>query len=272
MARAVATRSARPASSGWGGHVISFSDVMAGLLFIFILIVLYFALELNRATQVQVRIIDEMTNALQVREELLQAVHDQLRIEGIDVQVDYNNGVLSFRENILFPSGSATIRPEGVAAVDKLGWILNQILPCYTGSPDDPLPDGCEDSSLRGRLEAVFIEGHSDTVRVMPTALFRDNWDLSAARAVSVFKEMTSRHPGLDLLTNANHEPLFSVSGYADRRPAGGDRTSNRTEEGRARNRRIDMRFIMMYPKSPPIVEEMQRRLSETGVETRDAR
>lgn len=266
MATAARTRGRTAASGGWGGQLISISDLMAGLLFVFILIVMYFALELNRATQVQIQIIDEMTNALKIREQLLQAVDRQLRIEGVDIEVDYDNGILSFRENILFPSGSATMRPEGLVAVDKLARILAQVLPCYTGSAEDPAPSDCQDPGSRGRLEAVFIEGHTDTVRVNPGSQFRDNWDLSAARAISVFKEMTGRAPELDRLTNANREPLFSVSGYADRRPADGVWSSNRSEEGRARNRRIDMRFIMMYPKSPPIVQEMRQRIAETGM------
>lgn len=264
----VASRSASAVDEGgWGGQLISLSDLMAGLLFIFILIVLYFALELNRATQVQIQVIDDMTNALQVREQLLQAIDRQLRIEGVDVEVDYDNGVLSFRENILFPSGSATLRPGGLVAVNKLARILAEVLPCYTGAPTDPLPPSCDNPAKRGRLEAVFIEGHTDTVRVNPASRFRDNWDLSAARAISVFAEMMTPHPELDTLTNAKRERLFSVSGYADRRPANAAWTSNRTEEGRARNRRIDLRFIMAYPKSPPIVDEMQEGLRKVGVE-----
>lgn len=259
-------RASNADGGGWGGQLISISDLMAGLLFVFILIVLYFALELNRATSVQVQIIDQMTNALKIREQLLQAVDRELRIEGVDVEVDYDNGILSFQENILFPSGSATLRPEGLVAVDRLGRILSQVLPCYTGSPDDPLPPNCDTRDTRGRLEAVFIEGHTDTVRVGGGSAFRDNWDLSAARSISVFKEVTAGRPDLDHLVNADHEPLFSVSGYADRRPVGGRWESNRTETGRSRNRRIDLRFIMTYPKSPPIVEDLRKRLLKVGV------
>lgn len=261
MARQAARPPGAQSTSAWGGQLISMSDLMAGLLFIFILIVLYFALALNKATQVQIQIIDEMTNALEIRKELLQAVDRQLRIEGVDIEVDYNNGILSFREDILFPSGSARLRPEGLTAVAKLASILWDVLPKYTGIPGDAVATESRGSRAKGRLEAVFIEGHTDTLRVASGAVFRDNWDLSAARAISVFKEMTSRYPGLGLLVNANRKPLFSVSGYADRRPADGVWASNRTEEGRARNRRIDLRFIMMYPESPDIVQEMQASL-----------
>jgi outer membrane protein OmpA-like peptidoglycan-associated protein len=266
MALRTRGRVATAEGGGWGGQLISISDLMAGLLFVFILIVLHFALELNRATSVQIQIIDQMTNALKIREELLQAVDEQLRIEGVDVSVDYDNGILSFRENILFPSGSATLRPEGLIAVDRLARILAEVLPCYTGSPDDPIPPNCTRVGTRGRLEAVFIEGHTDTVRVGPGSQFRDNWDLSAARSISVFKELTRGRADLDRLINANHEPLFSVSGYADRRPSTGRGDSNRSEVGRARNRRIDLRFIMTYPKRPPIVQEMRQRLIKVGV------
>ena len=247
-------------SGGWGGQLISLSDLMAGLLFIFILIVLVFAFELNRATRAQKAVVNEMTNTLSVREQLLRVIDEELQKEGLRVKVNYENGVLSLPEGILFPSGSADLRPEGMVALEKLSKILSRVLPCYTGSPDDPLPPGCTSPANRGKLEAVFLEGHTDTVRVSAGAKFHSNWDLSAARSITVFEQMMLHSPDLDGLTNAAGQPLFSVSGYADRRPYGGDRMSNLTEEGRARNRRIDVRFIMTYPKKPDIVREMENR------------
>jgi chemotaxis protein MotB len=266
MAISSARRGTESESGGWGGQLISISDLMAGLLFIFILIVLYFALELNRMTQTQKQVVDEMTNTLDIRQQLLKTVDEELRRLGVTIEVDYENGILSFREGILFPSGSATLRPEGSIALDKLGQILDDVLPCYTGAPTDPLPAGCASAKTRGRLEAIFIEGHTDTVRTGASSAFRDNWDLSAARSISVFKEMSGRYPSLDHLQNSDRQPLFSVSGYADRRPVGGDISSNRTEQGRSRNRRIDLRFIMKYPEKPQVVRDVQRRLVETGI------
>lgn len=250
--------------ASWGGQLISISDLMASLLFIFILIVLLFAYQLNRAADQKKEATRDLTNSLAVRKQLLQDIHKSLQEHGFDIQVDYEHGLLSFNERILFPSGSATLRPEGLEALARLAEILAEVLPCYAGSADTPPPPGRKcGSGTRGKLEAIFIEGHTDTVRVGLGSAFRDNWDLSAQRAVSVYKQMVVVRSSLDSLLNASNQPLFSVSGYADRRPVGGLRASNQSEAGRSANRRIDVRFIMTYPKMPDPVKETGRRFEE---------
>ena len=74
----------------------------------------------------------------------------------------------------------------------------------------------------------VRLEGHTDAIPIH-TARFRSNWDLSAARAIAV----------LDLLTSRFSVPLqrLAIAGYAETVPV----AANDTEEGRARNRRVDI-------------------------------
>jgi flagellar motor protein MotB len=100
------------------------------------------------------------------------------------------------------------------------------------------------------KIEAIFIEGHSDNVAVRDESEFKDNWNLSAARAIKTYKTLLATAPNLDKFLNENRLPIFSVSGYADRRPV----ASNATEAGRKLNRRIDLRFIMTPPKATPEV------------------
>lgn len=80
--------------------------------------------------------------------------------------------------------------------------------------------------SAKGR---IYVEGHTDNVPVIANAKFKSNWDLSGARSGAV----------ADFLTAKSNIPSqrVSVSGHADTRPI----EDNKTEKGRARNRRIEV-------------------------------
>jgi chemotaxis protein MotB len=242
----------------WGGQLISISDLMAGLLFVFIVIVLVFAFKLNKATMEKQNVVDEFQSTRAIRNDMLDAIKERLLAAHLDSNsffIDPDTGVLSLRENILFPSGSTDLNPTGDIALTILASALADVLPCYAGTMDSPGPSGCSEVAKTGRIEAVFIEGHTDSIPVSATSPFRNNWDLSTARAIKVFEEMTRRRPALDALKNAASQPLFGISGYADRRPYGKDRSANATDTGRARNRRIDVRFVMTYPRDPDAVK-----------------
>jgi chemotaxis protein MotB len=76
----------------------------------------------------------------------------------------------------------------------------------------------------------VRIEGHTDDTPVRRSIL-RDNWSLSALRAMAVFRYFTAK--------GEIPETRFSVVGHAQTRPL----VSNLTEEGRARNNRVTIIF-----------------------------
>jgi chemotaxis protein MotB len=75
----------------------------------------------------------------------------------------------------------------------------------------------------------IIVSGHSDN-RPISTGRYRSNWDLSSARAVSVIHRLL-RHPNLN-------RGRVSAVGYADTRP----RTSNDSADGRAKNRRVEIK------------------------------
>jgi flagellar motor protein MotB len=97
-----------------------------------------------------------------------------------------------------------------------------------------------------GRIEALLIEGHTDNVPLRPNSRFRDNWQLSAARAIATYDELSARSL-VDLARNDRGETLIGVGGYGEERPV----ASNETEDGRWANRRIDLRFLMAAPERP---------------------
>ena len=79
--------------------------------------------------------------------------------------------------------------------------------------------------------QEVRVEGHSDNLPIAFSDVFRSNWDLSSARASAV--------TNLLLADPALADIQFSVVGFADTVPI----ASNETPEGRAQNRRIDIKL-----------------------------
>lgn len=205
---------------------ISISDLMSGLLAIFILVLSYFILNFSQATA-------QLTQNDVTRAELLRFMQKELEREGIKVVVDEQHGILRISEGVLFDVGAADVKPQGQIVIRKLSSVLGTAL---------------ESEQFKGRVETIFIEGHTDNVPII-TDIFPSNWELSTKRAINTWLTMSSANPKLTTILNDKSEIIFSVSGYADTRPI----AENSTEEGRRDNRRIDIRFSM----TPPTEEDM---------------
>jgi len=113
---------------------------------------------------------------------------------------------LNLAQDILFRSGSATLEPYGVELLTKVSEQLAK------------LP------------QQVEVQGHTDNVPVSKSSRWGTNWELAAARAASVVR-LFEKH-GVD------PAHLRAVS-YGEHAPV----DTNDTAEGRARNRRIDIRL-----------------------------
>jgi flagellar motor protein MotB len=241
---------AREGSEG-GNYFASMTDLMLGLLFIFIIMLMAFALNLREAEQKMASATRELTESDLARREMLRDVEKALQGR-LPVTVDEENGTLQLGDDVLFPKGSADSYPEAQPKLRMLGQALDLVLPCYA-IPANPIPG--DDSPLaqcadkrKGRLEAVYIEGHTDATPIR-TARFPSNWDLSAARASETFNRLVESYPGLGQLRNDRNERLIGVSGYGEYRPV----DESGSEEGMKKNRRIELRFIMVSPGSPEL-------------------
>jgi len=221
-----------------GDYLVSLADLMAGLLFVFIITLMVFVMTFQGATT-------ELTNTERLRTGILQQIAAELSKRGVRVLLVENDGVLRLTENeILFPSGSAELREEDLPHITMLGEVLEGVLSCYAGRvSDSPPPPHCHDDASSGRIEAVFLEGHTDNVPVHG-GRFEDNWVLSAQRALYTYRALLRVRPELGLLVNHRGQPLFSVSGYGDGRPV----VVHSTPTPEVRNRRIDLRFVMVPP------------------------
>lgn len=205
-----------------------------------------------------------LTSANNDRNHLLESIRSSLFSEGIQVEIDIENGILRLPETLLFDSGKADFRTGGAGALKLVAQNLMKILPCYSGAKSDSkVVDECAINNLRLRqLEAIFIEGHTDTVPISNSA-FKDNWDLSIARAKNTYLELIKATPELEKIQNKNKQPLLSFSAYAGRRPI----AENIAETDRRKNRRIDLRFIMEPPILISTVQEVEQEPSEQPIQ-----
>ncbi|WP_022710516.1 peptidoglycan -binding protein, partial [Pseudochrobactrum sp. AO18b] len=77
-----------------------------------------------------------------------------------------------FQSEVLFPTGSADINPQGLIEMKKLA---DAVVELNKEIPDD--------------INWVLrVDGHTDNVPLSGTGRYRDNWELSSARATAVVK------------------------------------------------------------------------------------
>lgn len=146
----------------------------------------------------------------------------------------------------LFRSGKFELEDPERKIVEALGSFVHKILPCYTfGSRELFGPDCNRGNAL---IDAVHIEGHTDS-----DGEDVYNLGLSTDRANETFITMLGKEPDILAHENIRGQPVMSVSGYGEMRPI----TTNKTEEEKASNRRIDLRISMYSPISVEKLEEL---------------
>lgn len=214
-------------------YFISMTDLMVGLVLIFIILLAYFALSLQQRTA-------ELTGANQARSEILRDLERALEEEGLEVSIDLETGVLRLPDDVLFESGQFRLTERGEVAVKKVADAMAAILPCYTEGTE------CDGTRSPHRIDAIFVEGHTDQDRMGGGM---DNYDLSVMRAANTFRAIKDANPVVDQMlnlpqSNPRSAKILSLSGYGpDRLVSDGQDLASK-----AKNRRIDLRFLMMSP------------------------
>ena len=121
-------------------------------------------------------------------------------------------------DKILFDSGKTSIKLEGFEVLARVGNILSEV-----------------------KDRAIRIEGHTDDVPIGAglSKKYATNWELSAARACNVVRYLQEK-VGID-------PAVLSATGYGEYQAV----ASNESEEGRAKNRRIE--FLLIPKEIAPI-------------------
>jgi chemotaxis protein MotB len=256
----IADESAPTAEEG-ENYFVSMTDMMVGVLFVFIIMLMVFALDFRTKTDVQDNAIDvarevarkledlqqdvraeisSMDRSQETRRKLLATLKTQLEADGMDVQIDEANGVLRLTEDaVRFDAGQSVLLDRARINVDRIARVLEKVIPAYVACRSFGGQNKCR-PGVDSSIETVFIEGHTDSTGARGLD-DRSNWQLSAERSVNTYREIVTVAPALRSLRNTRNEEIISVSGYASTRPI----DPNENREAWAKNRRIDLRFVM---------------------------
>ncbi len=139
-----------------------------------------------------------------VQAELQKVLAPEIQNRTVDVEARKEGVIVSLREMGFYESGSATMLPSAMNAIDRLAAVI--------------VPRG----------ESLRIEGHTDNVPIH-NAKFPSNWELSTARATELVQLFIFRYHVMPT--------RLSAAGYAEFHPV----SDNATAEGRSHNRRIDI-------------------------------
>lgn len=151
-------------------------------------------------------------NEEQKLEEFKNQIDTYIQEHELDTEVtveDTKRGItITMNDVFLFDLGKADLKPPAFDIMDHLATLLPE-------------------------LDAkVAIEGHTDNVPMKTGSYYKDNWELSLQRSLSVLRYLTGK-------VNMD-DNKFIVTGYADTMP----KVPNDTPENRAKNRRVEITIL----------------------------
>lgn len=153
---------------------------------------------------------DDMEELRQIQAKIEQYIEEKDMSDTFETSLSDEGLMLTIRDNVLFDSGSAELREEHRKVAREISHLL------VINPPRN-----------------IIISGHTDNVPIR-TVNYSSNWELSVMRAVNFMKI---------ILENEKLDPRwFSAKGYGEYQPI----ASNDSEEGRAKNRRVE---ILILPR-----------------------
>lgn len=150
--------------------------------------------------------VNRVAQAVQDANEMIKEGHGP----AISLEEAQNGFVIELPAGLLFKSGSATIHSDdALLFLKRIAMIIGE------------LPNETK----------VSVQGHTDSQGPGKDSVFKDNWELSSARSISVLQE---------LLLDGVDPKRISASGYAEFSP----KSTNATKAGREKNRRVELHFF----------------------------
>ena len=170
--------------------------------------------------KIQQEELEKITQMLQsLSQAAMQSTSESTKVSGTSesmLEESEEGFIIRLPANLLFSEGSATINnDDSLLFLKRIAMIVQQL-------PKDL------------QINAI---GHTEMAAPAKNSPFKDNWELSTARAVSVVKE---------LLKNGVDPKRIMASGRSSTHPL----VSEKNPEGEAKNRRVDLNFFALSEKS----------------------
>jgi flagellar motor protein MotB len=183
----------------------AFGDLMSVLLGVFVLILVgVIGVQLQLSSR-----LDEEVRQRQIEAQRRKSLEQALAVPLAAGRVTLVDGRIGIRGSVLFALNSDQLQPEG-----------RDLLKSLAG----PLSD-----YLRSREEVLMVSGFTDDRPVLDgNRRFADNWELSAERALTVTRT---------LIAEGVPAPLVFAAAFGAEQPV----SSNADDQGRARNRRVEI-------------------------------
>ncbi|HET8541138.1 MAG TPA: OmpA family protein [Anaeromyxobacter sp.] len=150
-------------------------------------------------------------------EQLAGQLQKQIQAGQIEVSELRGRMTVKLKDKVLFPSGSAKLSKEGGAALDVVAGVFKE---------------------MQGKN--VIVAGYTDDVPVA-AGQYKDNWELSSARAIAVVRYLAAK--GVP-------PAMLGAAGFSQFRPI----VPNDTPGNRSQNRRIEI--ALTAAEEPPVVEK----------------
>jgi flagellar motor protein MotB len=215
----------------------AFSDLLACVLGIFVLFFTWLvSFQVNMADALEQEHAERVQATDRLRE-LEHALAGPLR-EGLITLVD---GTIGIRGSVLFDLNSAALSSDGYTLLREMAGPLR----AYLGERD----------------EVLMISGFTDDlpIRIRHQTIYRDNWELSVQRAVTVVRALVD--------AGVPEQALFAA-GFGDNHPI----APNDSDLNRAKNRRVEVapvprphKLAVRAPATAPVQQGVPASLAAVG-------
>lgn len=214
------------------GFWISFSDLMASILIIFILLFVYKLIEYDANLTEKEQQIQELTST---RIKIIEMLKEEFKNENLDIDIDPKTGAIKLNESILFDTEKSELKKEGKDFAKKFIPIYVKIL--------------LGDEQVKSHLSQIIIEGHTDDV-----GSYISNLKLSQDRTLSVGEFLLNDE--FDYKYKKDLQEYITLNGRSYSDPI----LNKNGKINRSASRRVEIKFRL---REEEILLKIQNKLEE---------